>query len=263
MPARAVGPQSAARPLSLAALSESWLASFVSRNTRDAYGRDLLGFVEWCAEHRISPMGSGVETFERYRDDCLRMQASPATVSRRLAALSSFYAYAARLLRTGGSNPLESVTRPAPDGGTQRTLTPAEVERLHAAAGATAPKAAVLVGLLLWEGLTLGAALALDVTSLSPSGGSLRATLDRRDGATTADFDTRTAAAIADHLAGRTAGPLLTSGHFMQQPGTRLTRFGADFLVKQSAQAARLEGSVSCATLRRTHLANRWDKTGP
>ena len=129
MPAPAVGPQSAARPLSLAALSESWLASFVSGNTRDAYARDLLGFVEWCADHRISPMGSGVDTFERYRDDCLRMGASPATVSRRLAALSSFYAYAARLLRTGSSNPLESVTRPAPDGGTQRTLTPAEVEQ--------------------------------------------------------------------------------------------------------------------------------------
>jgi integrase len=223
----------------LDALVEAWLASFASRNTRDTYRRDLDAFTAWCRASEVGALTADVASIERYRDEALAGRASASTVSRRLAALSSFYAFAAERRRRGG-NPLRVVSRPASREDALRILSPDEVERLHAGAAQTAPKAAVLVALLLSEGLRLGEALALDVDGL---GGW--------------SFGRRATAAIDAHVGRRRGGPLLTSDHARRQPDGRLTRFGADFLVKRSARHGVLDGAVSCATLRRTHLANR------
>ena len=78
----------------------------------------------------------------------------------------------------------------------------------------------------------------------------MRAELDFADG--------RTARAVTDHLAGRRSGPLFLGESPTRAAGAsapRLTRFGADFLLKRAAEAAGIGRSVSANTLRHSYIA--------
>lgn len=234
-------------------LAEEWLAQLASARTRDAYGRDLAAFVTWCAAQGISLLEVGAAQVDGYRDDCGEGGALPATVARRLSALASFYdhAVAARAVTT---NPVDDVRRPlARTDSTPAGLGEPEALALLDAAAATAPKVAVLVALLLLDGLKLAEALALDVEDLDGSGWAMRALVERRGEDQAVPLDGRTARAITAYLDGRTSGPLLVGESPSRPDEVRLTRFGADFLLKRAAARAGI-GSVSANTLRRTYI---------
>jgi len=234
-------------------LARRWLAGLTSPRTRDAYRRDLAAFVAWCENGGHSPLEVGAAEVDEYRDDCGASGQQPSTVARRLSALSSFYdhALAARAVE---ANPVHSVARPAPS----RTQVPPGLQEhealaLVAAAGALGPKVEVLVALLLLEGLKLAEVLELDIEHLEGSGWAMRATVARRGRTETIDLDGRTARALTAYLGGRASGPLLLGDSPHGHRG-RLTRFGADFLLKKAAARAGL-APVSANTLRRTHIA--------
>jgi integrase/recombinase XerD len=234
-------------------LARDWLGQLASRHTRDAYGRDLAAFVAWCEARGHAPLEVGVAEVDDYRDDCRLGGALPATVARRLSALASFYAYAVAA-RARASNPVDEVERPAArTGPAPAGLAERDALALLEAAFADGPKVSVLVALLLLEGLKLTEALALDVEDLDGSGWSMRATVARRAEDVALTLDGRTADAIASYLRGRASGPLLL-GDSPRQPGeVRLTRFGADFLLKRAGTRAGI-GRVSANTLRRTYI---------
>lgn len=227
-----------------------WLHQLGSERTRDAYGRDLAAFATWCAANGYDLLRVGNAEVTEYRDDC---GDRPATVARRLSALASFFRHAAAAGAVG-VNPIADVERPvAPPQEGQACLGEAEAEALMSAACTLGPKVAVLVALLLLEGLKLTEALSLDVEHLDASGQTMRATVTRRWGAQSIELDRRTAQAIRANLKGRRRGPLLL-GESPTRPGSlRLTRFGADFLLKRAAERAGLE-PLSANTLRRTHI---------
>jgi integrase/recombinase XerD len=243
----------AARPI-LDGLTRDWLEGFASKHTSDAYEGDLAAFVAWCEAEGRSPLDAdpGVE---RYRDACGGAQAS--TVARRLAALSSFYDHAVDK-RAVPVNPVDAVDRPArAPASTGSPLAEREALALFSAAMELGPKVAALVALLLFDGMKLGEALALEVGSLDGSAWAMRATLTRRGRPQMVPLDGRSAQALAAYLAGRTSGPLFVGDSPTRRAGAspRLTRFGADFLLKQAAAAAGIERKVSANTLRHSYIA--------
>jgi site-specific recombinase XerD len=235
-------------------LVRTWLGALESARTQEAYGRDVAAFTRWCAANGHDLLRVGVAEVSDYRDDCGDEGVRPATVARRLSALASFYDHAA-VARVVGRNPVDHVARPVASPEKAETgLDEQEAAALMTAAQALGPKVFVLVALLLLEGLKLAEALALDVEHLDIEARRMHAEVARRGSAQSIELDRRTARAITAYLAGRDRGPLLVGDSPTQPRELRLTRFGADFLLKRAAAGAGL-GTVSANTLRRTHIA--------
>ena len=89
----------------------AWLFTHRSENTRAAYEADLAHFAAWCANGGCVPMRVEDRDVARYRDDSVAAGASPATVSRRMSALASFYRHAEDA-EAVDANPTDDVARP-------------------------------------------------------------------------------------------------------------------------------------------------------
>jgi integrase/recombinase XerD len=225
-----------------------------SSNTRCAYQTDLAHVAAWCrGRGTLDLLTIDAADVAHYRTECELAGASPATVARRLSALTSFGTYAA----ANGSAPAltaeTEIARPTVEStSSAELLTDAEAERLLAAADHISRRSAVLIRLLMLDGLKVGEVIRADAPDVS--GRPPRMTLqlhDRR--ARTIDLHPDTGSAVRRYLGRRRDGPLLLSERRGREPG-RMTRFGLDYLVKQVAQAAGLEQSVSSNTLRRRYV---------
>lgn len=182
VPAPAAGPLTgavaAAPQAGLPRLAAGWLAEFGSAETRRAYARELRRFLGWCEGAGVDPLSAGraeVAGYARALERLLRpgrpAGLSPASRARALAAVSSFYAYAA----DAGSirhNPAARVRRPRVDRDYSSTvaLTAAEARLLLAAAAADRHgpplRSPALVAVLLATGLRIGEAIRADVADL-------------------------------------------------------------------------------------------------
>ncbi|MGZ4791592.1 MAG: tyrosine-type recombinase/integrase [Ilumatobacteraceae bacterium] len=234
-------------------VTAAWLAGYTSANTRAAYRGDLRAYLAWCANEAHQPFAATSRQMRDYRDDRESSGVSTATIARQFAALRAFYA-TAHELHACSSNPFDSrpaavVTRSA-----TMVMTAAEVERLYTAAREDS-RCAVLVGLLLGDGLRLSEALAIDHEDISGPVRARQLHVRRHGRTTTVALSTSTSNAIARLQRTTTdGGPLLLAlPHGAARP-QRLTRFGADFLLKQAAQAAGIRLPVSANVLRRTHV---------
>jgi integrase/recombinase XerD len=69
---------------------EFWLKSKTSQHSRDAYRRDITLWHDWCDEHDVPLDDARRGDVDEWRD---QLPGRPATVARRLAAVSSFYGY--------------------------------------------------------------------------------------------------------------------------------------------------------------------------
>lgn len=236
-----------------ARLAADWLAAQSSDNTRAAYRSDLDAFVAWCEQERTDPLAATPADLDRYRDDRLRAGASAATVTRRLAGLASFFRYAAEAGALG-ENPADGVDRPVSDGARREALDGDEVAELLAAAESIGSKSAALIGLLALDGMKLGEVLAIDVPSIHIRPGSVAVTVERRGETGTLTLSDRSASAVVSHRADRRRGPLFVGDSPVARRPKRLTRFGADFLIKRAASAAGIEKPVSAGVLRRSYI---------
>jgi integrase/recombinase XerD len=117
----------------------------------------------------------------------------------------------------------------------------------------------LLVELLLFDGLKLAEALAADAADVAITrAGGARITLHRSgEEPESRPLDRRTAAAAIGYLDGRTEGPLLLGESPTRGPG-RLTRFGADHLLKMISADAGVAPAISANTLRRSYVATAY-----
>jgi integrase/recombinase XerD len=228
-----------------------WLARYSSVNTRAAYSADLRAFMSWLGD--VAAMDATTDDLTQYRGERESHGISSATVDRQFAALRAFYE-AARELGLCADNPLGSRPQAVAATSATGTLTPAEVARLHDAA-ALDPRTAVLVRLLLGEGMRLAEILALDHADVSGPRHAKRLHIVRHGGAASVVLDRAGSRSIGE-LAQTTIspGPLFIGPSRGRAGSTRLTRFGADHLIKQAATAAGIERAVSANVLRRTHV---------
>jgi integrase/recombinase XerD len=234
--------------IQLARAVAAWLMGLRSANTRAAYQADIDDYLQWWDANRGgSPLDVVAADVDAYRAAVERTGSSGATASRRVSAVSSFYRHAASA-GVLSSVPAPSI-RPRSTASATPTLTADEVVALEAASRALGGRHLVLVDLLLYDGLKLAEILAANAQDVSLTTPTARL---RVDGRATLTLDVRTAADVRALLAGRTIGPLL-QGNSATATHARLTRFGADYLLKQVGTRAGLNRAISANVLRRAH----------
>ena len=129
--------------------------------TVDAYRRDLLHLQERLGRPVASASTDDLRTYlAELRADGL----APATISRRISSMRSFFAHQV-LLGSRTDNPASELESPKRRPKLPRTLSPREAERLIEAAAGTQPRAlrdAALVELLYGAGLRVSEAVGLE-----------------------------------------------------------------------------------------------------
>lgn len=198
-------------------------------------------------------MASTSLDLDTYRDHCLSAGASSATVGRRLSGISSFFSY---LTDTGvlAENPVTNVHRPSTDGLQKGGLDDAEILALVEAATRRGAKPAALISLLVLDGMKLNETLALNVPDVRLSRRSTTLSVRRRGEHHSIRLQPGSARAVAAYLGRRQRGPFFLSDSAVGRRPARLTRFGADYLIKRAASSAGIERPVSANSLRRSYI---------
>ncbi|MEV0732154.1 tyrosine-type recombinase/integrase [Polymorphospora sp. NPDC050346] len=159
--------------------TEAWLRNRrLSEHTRDAYRRDVAGWLAWCAARSVEPLAVtflDVNAYARELESGVDPRSgrpvAASTVARKLSALSSWYDFLVKL-RALDANPVSGADRPRLNRDHSATvgLAPDEVDALLAAAdaasGPTAARNRAAVALLADLGLRVGELVSLDVADL-------------------------------------------------------------------------------------------------
>ncbi|MDQ1423770.1 MAG: integrase/recombinase XerD [Acidimicrobiaceae bacterium] len=234
-------------------IAAGWLETLSTPNTRAAYRTDLETFARWCAKDGSVPIRAGASTLVAFQAARAAAGDSTSTVRRRWSALSSFYEFAVHNDATR-TNPVLGAVRPRiPKGDPSSTvqLTAQAVDAYRTVAAALDPRLDALVALLVSDGLKIGEVLALDIEDVSGKPPKTTVTIRRRGVSKQVTLDAYTARAVRRCAGRRRGGPLFTSNRTTAEP-RRLTRFGADHLIRQLT--TNNEARVTANELRRFHI---------
>ena len=234
----------------------AWLlAQQPTDNTAKAYRRDLQNFCTW-----LDAYGFDLLTVQRVQMDGYRhaLAGAPATVARKLAALSSFYRYA---LACGWVqvNPVQAVARPKvnADHSATQGLTKEQAKALLAAAREDSPRSHALVSLLMFTGIRVSEALSVSTADYGHDSGHRTLTI-RRKGGTTAKVAVPAPAADAlNTYLGATGADLVTAAGeglpiFTTTTGKPWNRSEVFRTIQRLARAAGIPGQISPHSLRHT-----------
>jgi len=238
---------------------EGWLRAQNSANTRAAYRSDLDMFGMWCSRQGAIPLTADTATLVAFQAAREVAGDSPSTIRRRWSALSSFYDFAIeREMRS--INPVLGVDRPRVESGDPSPtlrLSDEAVASYRAAAAAFDPRLDALVALLVCDGLKVAEALALDIKDVSGTSSSTTITVRRRGESKRIVLDSDSARAVRRCIGKRRAGPVFVNEQSSQSDAPcRLTRFGADYLIRQLRTDSMSEPATASA-LRRFHITTR------
>jgi integrase/recombinase XerD len=230
--------------------TEAWLRNRrLSDHTRAAYRRDIAGWLAWCAGRELEPLRASfldVNTYGRDLEATIDPRSgrplTPATVARKLSALSSWYDFLTKL-RAVEANPVAGADRPrvARDHSSTVGLTPEEVDALLAAADAdTGPHAArnqAAVALLADLGLRVGELVSLDLDDIGYERGHRSVRFVGKGGKPRRRALTPgTSAALDAYLRVRPGPP--EGAVFLTASGARLDRHAVFRLVRRLARDA-------------------------
>jgi site-specific recombinase XerD len=223
-----------------------------SPNTRSAYRNDFAVFIAWCVARQLSPVRATAADVEGFRADLIAAGAREGTANRRASAVYSF-------LRTFRG--AEDRAEPAAGQGASSTalLSDDDCGRLLGVLPEQSATAQVLIGLLLLDGLKLNEILDLDVPDISGHLPQLDVSVTRDAAAELFTLHPTTSTYLHDHLGGRSVGPLLR-GRGIDEG--RLTRFGADYLIKRAGRTAGLDAPLTTNMLRRAYVSHAHDAGG-
>ena len=223
---------------------DSFLALLATRRaprTVDAYRRDLAQLATW----RAGPVAQATtEELERWLAEMRAAGLAPSTAARRVAAVRSFFRHQ-MLLGAREDNPAAALQLPRRARTLQRTLSPAEAERLIEAASGTTPRSMrdrALVELMYGAGLRVSEATGLHRRSVDLEERIVRA-LGKGSkerivplGRPAVEALRRYIAMGRPHLDRRTRPEL-----FLNARGGPLTRAGAFLILRRLAEKAGLE----------------------
>ncbi|MDO8363223.1 MAG: site-specific integrase [Actinomycetota bacterium] len=238
---------------------DGWLSSQASPNTRAAYRSDLELFGKWCTRQGAVPLTADTATLVSFQAAREAAGDSPSTIRRRWSALSSFYDFAIeRDLRS--VNPSVGVDRPKVSPGDPSPtmqLSDEAVASYRATAAALDPRLDALVALLVCEGLKVSEALDLDIEDVAGRSPATTITVRRRGEVRRIVLDRESARALRGCIGKRRTGPVFVSEKASRSDAPRrLTRFGADHLIRQLRTGSAVE-PVTANALRRFHITTR------
>jgi len=223
---------------------ESFLALASARlapRTVDAYRRDLAHLEAFLGG---SPADATANRLAEYVASMRAEGRAPTTISRRVAAIRSFYRHQV-LLGARTDNPAAELELPKRRRALPRTLSPGEAERLIEAAAGTTPRALrdrALVELLYGAGLRVSEAVGLERSAVDLERRLVRA-VGKGSKERVVPIGREATEALRRYLArGR---PYLDRRHrpelFLNAKGGPLTRAGAFLILRRLAGAAGLE----------------------
>lgn len=238
-----------------ASVTEAWLGTHASPNTRAAYRIDLETFAKWCANKGSVPLHANARALVAFQAAREAAGDSAATLRRRWSALSSFYEFVTDS-DSALTNPVHGLVRPrvlAGDPSPTQILTAEAVERYREVAATLDPRLDALVSLLVSDGLKVGEALAIDICDVRGRPPAVSIRLHRRGASVQVMLDPYSGRAVRRCAGRRGSGPLFTGNRTKSgEDARRLTRFGADHLIRQlSTVDAR---RVTANELRRFHI---------
>jgi integrase/recombinase XerD len=165
------------------ALVELWIADQGPAATKTAYRGDAAQWTQWCADQGLDPLTAGREHGSQWRDYLHKKRKNaPRTVNRKLASMSSLYAY---LEDEGiGNNWFLKVKRLNVDRqrSTTQALTEEELERLLAAAEEAGSATWLMVLVLVDLGIRVSELLNANVCDLRQEGADLMLRITRKRG---------------------------------------------------------------------------------
>ena len=225
----------------LTQLAGAWLASLSSERTRGAYRSDLVRFSEWCDSVGVELLTASRQALDLYRVEMGAEGLAASTRSRRLSALSSFYAYAVGE-EFISANPVAKIARPKVSKESQTLgLDKAEALSFLDAASKASARDEALACLLLLNGLRVSEACSLDLGNLDTYNGHRFVTVvGKGDKERKVALAPRTLDAIERATEGRTSGPL-----FVGADGEPLSRHAATRVVSRLARAAGITKRLS------------------
>ena len=191
----------------LAQATAAWLAS-KKPTTREAYGRDLRSWAQFCAArgtHVLTARKPDADLFGAYLQDpaASARPLSAASAARRMAAVSSWYRYLVAC-DVHERNPFAAADRPRVDRDYSATawLDEAGARRMIAAAedgtGATRLRDAAMVRLMLQLGIRVSEVCSLQVSALGTARGQRTVTIRGKGGKRVARALPPAAAAAVD-----------------------------------------------------------------
>lgn len=238
-----------------ARLIAAWQLAQTSPHTLRAYSRDLAGWCAWLDGHGLDLLEVKRPVVDAWRHT---LTGAPATVARKLAALSSFYRYAV----SAGSipaNPVELVVRPKvdPDHSSTQGLTRNQARALLVAARDDGARSHALVSLLLFTGIRLSEALNATTADYGHDTGHRTLTVRRKGGKVgRVAVPAPAVEALNAHLG--TTGQELTRAAGVALPvfttatGRRWAPSEAFRTIRRLARKAGIEGKISPHSLRHT-----------
>jgi integrase/recombinase XerD len=238
---------------------EGWLSAQLSANTRAAYRCDLEAFGNWCVRQGAIPLTADTATLVAFQAAREAAGDSDSTIRRRWSALSSFYDFAIENdLRS--VNPALGVNRPKVASGDPSPtvrLSDEAVASCRAVAAALDPRLEALVSLLVFDGLKVTEALALDIDDVSGRPPATTIIVRRHGDSQRIVLDHDSARAIRRCIGKRRTGPVFVNERSSKSDAPhRLTRFGADHLIRQ-LRTNDTTDQVTANALRRFHINTR------
>jgi integrase/recombinase XerD len=228
-----------------------WLLGFESAHTRKAYGRDVAAWITFCDTTELDPLRVRKPHVDAWARTLESGGASPATVARKLAGVSSWYSWLAAEGMIAAS-PTAHVRRPRVSD-ESATLGPDrdEARVLLAAAQRLGARVEALVSLLLLNGLRVSEVVKADIEDLDTERGHRVLRITRKGGRRALiPLAPRTGAAIDTYVAERLSGPIFLGEHRGRGSTGRLTSAGATYILRQAAKAARIDKRLSPHSLR-------------
>jgi len=241
-----------------------WLQSFRSQHTRDAYRRDIGMWFASCDARSVPVNDARRNDVDGWRDEMDAVGLAAATIHRRLAAVSSFYAYWLDE-DVVERNPAANVRRPPRSREpTSITLTAQQARQLLGYVdGLADTRPSVIVRLLAETGMRIGELLGARVEDLAMDDGHYILRVTRKGGRAQAlPVAPTTRHRIAGHLAGRAEGYIVQAHRRRRESasGGKLDRWYVWDLLRRVAREAGLPDEVvgslhphvfraSCATI--------------
>ncbi len=234
----------------------------LSQNTIVSYRTDLKNYFDFLSRYQKKP--GGEEDRENVRAYFYHLQmtgSSPATISRRMAAIRAFYGYlvAAGLLK---KNPLAVMESPRPVRRLPHVLSVGEVERLLSQPKGRDPASLrdrAIIELLYATGLRVSEVISLNLGDINLENGFLRC-MGKGSKERLVPVGEVALKALEEYLKkgrSRLTGRKSTSALFLNQHGRRLTRQGVWKILKKYAGLAGIKTKLTPHTIRHsfaTHL---------
>jgi integrase/recombinase XerD len=244
-------------------LDSLWLESGLSRNTVEAYRRDLLAFAGWLSEFDIDLAAATQQHIQRYQAQRMREGRKVRSEARLLSSLRRFYRYLIRedLRDSDPTAQLESprLGKPLPD-----SLTEQEVEDLLAQPDVTDPlglRDRTMLECLYATGLRVSELVSLKQEQVNTRQGLIRC-IGKGNKERLVPVGEVALDWIQDYLIEGRPGVLngqVTDDLFPTRRGKAMTRQAFWYLIKRYASQAHIDKPLSPHTLRHafaTHLLN-------